>query len=135
MTTKTFVNVPVHNLTQSMALFSQLGFTFTPHVTDDTAACMVVGEDSYVMLLTHDKCKIFTPKALYDATQSIDVLVALSAESRANVDDMVRQAVAAGGMTSSASQEHSFMYGHGLQDLDGHMWDVFSLDPSAIPQG
>ena len=95
MATKMFVNIPVHDLKQSMEFFAKLGFTFNPHFTDDTAACMVVGEDSYVMLLTHDKFKIFTPKVICDATKSTEVLVALSAESRANVDDMVRKAVAA----------------------------------------
>ena len=135
MATKMFVNVPVHDLKQSMEFFAKLGFTFNPHFTDDTAACMVVGEDSYVMLLTHDKFKIFTPKAICDATKSTEVLVALSAESRDNVDDMVRKAVAAGGTTCSAPQDHGFMYGHGFQDLDGHIWEVFYMDPSAIHQG
>ena len=87
------------------------------------------------MLLTHDKFKIFTPKVICDATKSTEVLVALSAESRANVDDMVRKAVAAGGTTYSAPQDHGFMYGHGFQDLDGHLWEVFYMDPSAIHQG
>ena len=135
MATKMFVNIPVHDLKQSMEFFAQLGFTFHPHFTDDTAACMVVGADSYVMLLTHDKFKIFTPKVMCDATHSTEVLVALSAESRANVDDMVRKAVAAGGTTYSAPQDHGLMYGHGFQDLDGHLWEVFSMEPSAIPQG
>ena len=135
MPTKMFVNFPVHDLKQSMEFFAKLGFTFNPQFTDDTAACMVVGEDSYVMLLTHDKFKIFTPKALCDAATSTEVLVALSAESRANVDDMVRKAVAAGGTTYSAPQDHGFMYGHGFQDLDGHIWEVFYMDPSAIHQG
>jgi uncharacterized protein len=135
MPTKMFVNFPVHDLKQSMEFFAKLGFTFNPQFTDDTAACMVVGEDSYVMLLTHDKFKIFTPKALCDAATSTEVLVALSAESRANVDAMVRQAVAAGGTTYSEPQDHGFMYGHGFQDLDGHLWEVFYMDPSAIQQG
>ena len=135
MATKMFVNFPVHDLKQSMEFFTKLGFTFNPQFTDDTAACMVVGEDSYVMLLTHDKFKIFTPKALCDAAKSTEVLVALSAESRANVDDMVRKAVAAGGTIYSEPQDHGFMYGHGFQDLDGHMWEVFYMDPSAIHQG
>ena len=135
MPTKMFVNFPVHDLKQSMEFFAKLGFTFNPQFTDDTAACMVVGEDSYVMLLTHDKFKIFTPKALCDAATSTEVLVALSAESRANVDDMVRKAVAAGGTTYSEPQDHGFMYGHSFQDLDGHIWEVFYMDPSAIHQG
>jgi uncharacterized protein len=135
MATKIFVNLPVKDLKKSIEFFTKLGFTFNPQFTDDTAACMVVGKDSYVMLLTHDKFKIFTPKALCDAAKSTEVLVALSAESRANVDDMVRKAVAAGGTTYSEPQDHGFMYGHGFQDLDGHMWEVLYMDPSAIHQG
>src|SRR5215472_5656230 len=131
MATKMFVNLPVHELKKSMEFFSQLGFTFNPQFTDDTAACMVVGEDSYVMLLTHNKFKIFTPKAICDATQSTEVLVALSAASRDNVDDIVRKAVAAGGTTYSEPQEHGFMYGHGFQDLDGHIWESVFIEPNA----
>jgi len=135
MATKMFVNLPVKDLQKSMEFFTKLAFTFNPQFTDETAACMVVGADSFVMLLTHDKFKLFTPKVICDATQSTEVLVAVSTESRDTVDDMVRKAVAAGGTTYSDPQDHGFMYGHGFQDLDGHIWEVFSMEPSAIPQG
>jgi len=96
---------------------------------------MMVSEDIFVMLLTHDKFKTFTPKTICDATKSTEVLVCLSAASRENVNAMVRKAVAAGGTTYNAPQDHGFMYGHGFQDLDGHIWELFYMEPSAIHQG
>jgi predicted lactoylglutathione lyase len=135
MATKIFVNLPVQDLQKSMAFFTKLDFTFNAQFTDETAACMVVSEDIYVMLLTHEKFKMFTPKAICDATKSTEVLVCLSCESREHVNDMVRKAVGSGGTTYNAPQDHGFMYGHGFQDLDGHIWEVIYMEPSAIHQG
>ena len=135
MATKIFVNLPVQDLKKSMEFFTKLDFTFNAQFTDETAACMVVSEDIYVMLLTHDKFKTFTPKVICDATKSTEVLVCLSAESRENVNALVRQAVAAGGTTYNAPQDHGFMYGHGFQDLDGHIWELVYMEPEAIKQG
>jgi predicted lactoylglutathione lyase len=87
------------------------------------------------MLLTEAMFQSFTPKTLCDATQSSEVLVALSSESREAVDDMVRKAVAAGGSTYNEPQDHGFMYGHGFQDLDSHIWEFFYMDPSTANQG
>jgi predicted lactoylglutathione lyase len=115
-----------------MGFFSKLGFTFNSQFTDATAACMVVGEDIYVMLLTQNKFKSFTPKQVCDATKSTEVLVCLSAESRAEVDQLVRKAVAAGGTTYKQPEDHGFMYGHGFQDLDGHIWELAYMDASAM---
>lgn len=134
MATKIFVNLPVRNLDQSVAFFTKLGFSFNAQFTDKTAACMTVGEDIFVMLLTHDKFKTFTAKAICDATKSTEVLVCLSSESREKVDDMVRKATAAGGTTYNEPQDHGFMYGHGFQDLDGHIWEIIYMEPSAIKQ-
>ena len=132
MATKIFVNLPVKDLKQSIEFFTKLGYTFNPQFTDETATCMIVAEDIYVMLLTHDKFKTFTPKKICDATKSTEVLVCLSCESRAQVDEQVRKAVAAGGTTYNEPQDHGFMYGHGFQDLDGHIWELMWMDPNAI---
>lgn len=132
MARKIFVNLPVKNLNQSVEFFTQLGFTFNAQFTDETATCMIVGEDIFVMLLTEDKFKMFTPKAICDATKSTEVLVCLSSESREAVDDMVHKAVAAGGTTYNEPQDHGFMYAHGFQDLDGHIWETMYMDPSAV---
>ncbi|MBD1851459.1 VOC family protein [Leptolyngbya sp. FACHB-711] len=131
MSTQIFVNLPVKNLKQSIEFFTQLGFQFNPEFTDETATCMIVSENIFVMLLTHEKFKTFTPNAICDATQSTEVLVCLSAQSRAKIDEMVRQAVAFGGTTYKEPQDHGFMYGHGFQDLDGHIWELVYMEPSA----
>ena len=128
MTTKIFVNLPVKDLDKSIEFFTELGFTFNPDFTDETATCMIVSEDIFVMLLTHGKFKTFTPKEICDATKSTEVLVCLSSESREKVDEMVRRAVASGGTTYNEPQDHGFMYAHGFQDLDGHIWELISMD-------
>ena len=134
MSTQIFVNLPVRNLNQSIEFFTQLGFQFNPQFTDETATCIIVSENIFVMLLTHEKFKTFTPNAICDATQSTEVLTCLSVESRAKVDEMVRKAVAAGGTTHNEPQDHGFMYGHGFQDLDGHIWELVYMEPNAIEQ-
>src|SRR6266513_498198 len=134
MSTKIFVNLPVRDLNKSVAFFTKLGVKFNAQFPDETATYMIVGEDIYVMLLTHAKFKTFTPKKICDATKSTEVLVCLSSESREKVDEMVRKAVAAGGTTYNEPQDHGFMYGHGFQDLDSHIWEVIFMEPSAVNQ-
>lgn len=134
MATKIFVNLPVKDLNKSVAFFTKLGYTFNPQFTDDTATCMIVSDDIFVMLLTHPKFAAFTPKPISDATKATEVLVCLSVESRAKVDEMVRNAVGAGGSTHSQPQDHGFMYGHGYTDLDGHIWELVYLQPEAAAQ-
>jgi predicted lactoylglutathione lyase len=131
MATQIFVNLPIKNLKQSMEFFTALGFKFNMQFTDDTATCMVVSDTIFVMLLTEDKFKTFTPKAICDATKSSEVLICLSMDSRDKVNEMVRNAVAAGGSTYSDPQDHGFMYGHGFQDLDGHIWELIYMEPGA----
>ena len=131
MTTKIFVNLPVKNLNESIRFFTQLGYSFNPQFTDETTTCMIVSDDIYVMLLTAEKFQTFTPKAICDATKSTEVLVCLSCESRANVDDMVGKAISAGGTTYNEPQDHGFMYAHGFQDLDRHIWELIYMEPSA----
>ncbi len=134
MATKIFVNLPVKDLNKSIEFFTKLGYTFNPQFTDETATCMIISDDIFAMLLTHDKFKTFTPKKICDATKSTEALVCLSCESREQVDDMVRKAVAAGGSTYNKPQDHGFMYGHGYQDLDGHIWELMWMDPNAVNQ-
>ncbi len=132
MNTKIFVNLPVKDLDRSVGFFTKLGYKFNPQFTDETAACMIISEDIYAMLLTHAKFAEFTPNAIVDAKQGTEVLVALSCESREAVKDLVRDAVAAGGNIYAESQDHGFMYQHGFQDPDGHIWELFYMDPSAV---
>ena len=134
MATKIFVNLPVNDLKKSIAFFTKLGFEFNPQFTDETATCMIVADDIFVMLLTEAKFKTFTPKAICDATKSTEVLVCLAIKSREKVNEMVRKAVAGGGTIHAKPKDHGFMYQHGFQDLDGHIWEIIHMDPDAIKQ-
>jgi predicted lactoylglutathione lyase len=126
-----FINLPVRDLRKAMDFFGQLGFTFNAQFTDETAACMIVSENIFVMFLTENKFKTFTPKQIGDATKSTEVLLCLSSASRDEVNEMVRKAVSAGGTTYREPEDHGFMYGHGFQDLDGHLWELAFMEPSA----
>ncbi len=128
-----FVNLPIADMQKSQAFFKQLGYTFNPDFTNDQGACMVVGDNLYVMLLVKDFFQGFTGKPVADATQSTEVLVCLSCESRAEVDDLVARAVAAGGSAPRPPQDYGFMYGHGFEDLDGHIWELAYMEPGAKP--
>lgn len=134
MPTQIFVNLPVRDLKKSIEFFTRLGYTFNAQFTDDTATCMIVSDTIYVMLLTHEKFRGFTPLPICDATKSTEVLIALNCDCRERVDEIVRKAVAAGGSTYNQPQDHGFMYGHGFKDPDGHIWEHFWMDPAAINQ-
>ena len=133
MARKIFVNLPVKDLPRSKRFFEALGFSFNPQFTNEQGACMVISEDSYAMLLTEPFFQGFTKKPVADATLSTEVLVCLSCESREEVDELVRKALAAGGRAPNPVQDHGFMYGHGFEDPDGHVWELTWMDPAAAP--
>jgi len=127
-----FVNLAVKNLEKSKAFFAALGYTFNEKFTDANAACMVIQEGSiHAMLLVEDFFKTFTDKSLTDTSKSTEVLLCLSCENRAEVDEMVAKAVATGGTVPRKPQDYGFMYSHGFQDLDGHLWELVYMDPNA----
>ena len=132
MTRKIFVNLPVKDLKRSMSFFKELGFQFNPQFTDETAACMVIADDIYAMLLTHAKFKTFTKKEIADTTRFAEELTALSFESKAKVDDLLERALKAGAIESGELQDYGFMYGRSFDDLDGHTWEIFWMDPNHI---
>lgn len=134
MTKMLFVNLPVKDLAKSKAFYEALGFENNPTFSDDTAACMVVSDAIYVMLLTHEKWKSFTDKAIPDAKTSAQVMLAISCDSREAVDDMIKRAASAGGTPDcNPKQDYPFMYGRDFEDLDGHVWEPNWFDMSAIP--
>lgn len=133
MARKIFVNLPIKDMKRSQAFFSALGFSFNPQFTNEQGACMVITEDIYAMLLVEPFFQTFTKKAIADAQKSTEVLVCLSCESRAEVDELVQKALAAGGKAPNAPQDHGFMYGHGFEDPDGHIWELMWMDPGAVP--
>ncbi len=129
---KLFVNLRVNDLARSMAFFSALGFSFNKQFTDDNAACMVVSEESYFMLLTDAFFRRFTTKEPVDTSRHIEGMFAFSCDSRAEVDTLMEKAMAAGGTPAMPVQDHGFMYAHSFHDLDGHHWEVLWMDPTTI---
>ena len=134
MATKIFVNLPVQDLKKSMAFFRQIGYSFNPQFTDDTAACMVISEDIYAMLLTHEKFSQFTPKKIADSSQTTEVLVCLSCESKDAVNALVDKALTVGATEARDPQDYGFMFGRSFNDLDGHIWEIMWMDESAVQQ-
>ncbi len=132
MSTQIFVNLPVKDLDRAVTFFTHLGFSFDPRFTNVNATCMIVSGDIFVMLLVEPFFQTFTPKPISDAHKSTEVLLCLSRESRAAVDDMAAKAVAAGGTTPNPPKDHGFMYQHGFQDLDGHLWELVFMEPGAM---
>jgi len=129
---KIFVNLAVRNLDQSVAFYRQLGFSFNPQFTDETATCMIIADDIFAMLLTHEKFAMFTSKPIADAKVTTEVLTALALDSREEVDAMTAAAIAAGGREPRAAQDHGFMYSRAFEDPDGHIWEPFWMDPAAV---
>ena len=126
-----FVNLPVADLPKATAFYERIGATKNPQFSDDTASCMVFSDTIYVMLLTHDKFRHFTPKKIADARTSSEVLIALSAESRDGVDAMVGSAAQGGKPDPAPKQDLGFMYSRSFEDPDGHIWEVFWMDVEA----
>ena len=132
MAKQIYVNLPVNDLKRSIEFFSNLGFTFNPQFTDETAACMVISDEAFVMLLSEPFFKTFTKHAQCDTSNATEALLALSCESRAEVDTIVRKAIDAGGKHAMDPIDHGFMYGWSFYDLYGHHWEVLWMDPKAI---
>ncbi|MFF9017474.1 VOC family protein [Streptomyces sp. NPDC014870] len=129
-----FVNLPVKDLETTKGFWSKLGYSFNPQFSDDTTACLVISDTIFAMLLTEAKFKEFTKpgKELVDATKSTEVLLTLSAESRAKVDELADGALAAGGSAAKEPLDFGSMYGRSFSDPDGHHWEVMWMDPAAI---
>jgi hypothetical protein len=135
LSTKIFINLPVKDLDKTMAFYKALGFTFNPQFTDETAACMVISEENYAMLLTHEKFKGFSNMPIPDAHKSTGLMVAIALDNREAVDRMMTQALAAGGGEPRPAMDMGFMYNRTFSDPDGHRWEPFFMDMSAMPKG
>lgn len=131
MTKSIFINLPVKNLEKSKAFYEALGFTNNPQFTDQTAACMVVSETINIMLLTHEKWQTFTARPI-PASDSSEVLLAITCDTKTQVDEMLKRAQSQGGIADvNPAQDHGFMVSRSFADLDGHVWEAFWMDMSA----
>jgi uncharacterized protein len=131
---KIFVNLPVKDLKRSVDFFTQLGFTFDQRFTNDNATCMILSDEAFVMLLVEDYFKTFTKKSVADARAGNEAILAFSADSKEEVDQMADKALASGGQAAMDPQDHGFMYVRSFQDPDGHHWEVAWMDPKALEQ-
>ncbi len=132
MSTNVFINLPVKDLDKSIEFFTKLGFQFNPQFTDKNATCMIISDKCFVMLLVEDFFSTFTNKQIIDATKNIEVINSLSFESKEKVDEIAEKAIAAGAIIPKEADDKGFMYQRSFLDLDGHLWEVFYMDPSAI---
>ncbi|WP_020178662.1 VOC family protein [Methylopila sp. M107] len=131
-----FINLPVTDLAKSIAFYKAVGATQNLQFSDDTAACMVLSEQIHVMLLTHAKFRQFTTREIPDAKKSAQALIAINRDSKEAVDKAVADATAAGGGADpTPTQDLGFMYGRSYDDPDGHIWEVFWMDPAAVQGG
>jgi len=128
-----YANLPVRDLERSVDFFAALGFSFNPKFTDENAAAMIVNDNTSVMLLKESFFAGFTPKAICNAREATEVLLAISLDSREEVDDFVSKAVAAGAREVGEATDHGFMYERGFTDLDGHNWGPFWMDEAQFP--
>jgi len=133
MSTQIFVNLPVRDLDKAKAFFNALGYAVNPQFTDANAACLVISDTIYVMLLVEPFFQGFTRKPLCDARTHTEVLLCLSVDSRSDVDAMVAKALAAGGREPMEAKDYGFMYQRGFEDLDGHLWEVVHMDENGPP--
>lgn len=131
MIKQTFLTLPVADVAKSLAFFKALGFTHNPQFSDDSAACIVINDTMSVMLGTHAKFREFTPKAICDTSQAVEVLISLGCDSRERVDELVAKALAAGGTTYDKPEDFGFMYTHSFVDLDGHGWGVLYMSETS----
>jgi predicted lactoylglutathione lyase len=129
-----FPNIAVDDLERSVAFFTELGFTFDERFTDETATAMIVNDQAVVMLMVKDRFQDFTKKELADPKAQTEAILALSAESREDVDRFADKALAAGGSPANEPMEMDFMYGRSFQDPDGHQWEIFWMDMSVFEQ-
>jgi predicted lactoylglutathione lyase len=133
MSTILFVNLPVADLGRATRFYGDLGYSVNPRFSDETAACIVIDDGHlYLMLLTHAAYARFTSKSIVDAATSSEMILSISADDRAAVDDLAERALAAGGGPSAAPADLGFMYSRSFQDPDGHLWEVAHLDMSAV---
>ena len=130
-----FVNLPVADLERSKAFFAALGFAYNPAFTDESAACMPVGEQAFVMLLSREKFAEFSKLPIADPAPHTLALYCFSVSSREEVDAVSAAALAAGGAEADDAEDYGFMYSRSFYDLDGHGWQVMWMDPAAAAQG
>ncbi|WP_327131957.1 VOC family protein [Streptomyces sp. NBC_01343] len=132
MPTMIFVNLPVKDIEAAKAFWVKLGYSFNPQFSDEQTGCLVISDTIFAMLMTEARFKDFATKEVADATKTTEVMLALSAESREQVDEVVGAALGAGATEPRPAQDLGFMYGRAFEDLEGHVWEYVWMDPAAV---
>ncbi|MER6776365.1 MULTISPECIES: VOC family protein [unclassified Streptomyces] len=132
MPTMIFVNLPVKDIEAAKAFWVKLGYSFNPQFSDEQTGCLVISDTIFAMLMTEARFKDFATKEVADATKTTEVMLALSAESREQVDEVVGAALEAGATEPRPAQDLGFMYGRAFEDLEGHVWEYVWMDPAAV---
>ncbi len=132
MNSKLFVNLAIKDLEKTKQFYTKLGFSFNTQFSNEEGVCMIIGPDNYVMLLTEKLFKTFTTKEICDTSRSNEALISISMESKQAVDEMLNKVAAAGGKQPKPAVDEGFMYSGDFEDLDGHAWGVFWMDPTSI---
>ncbi len=132
MATNIFLNLPVKDLNKSIEFFTKLGYTFNQQFTDSNATCMIISDTIYVMLLVESYFKTFTTKEIANTKTTVEAILVLSAESKEAVDKLVDTAISAGAVQTKDPQDHGFMYSRTFEDLDGHVWEIFWMNPNHV---
>lgn len=135
MPTKIYVNLPVKDLARSTEFFNKLGFSFDKQFSNDKAGCLIISNDIYAMLITEPFFRSFTTKELADTSKTTEAIVALEVDTRQQVDEMAARALESGGSPASEPMEQDGMYERSFADPDGHLWEVFHMDPATVPAG
>jgi predicted lactoylglutathione lyase len=127
-----FVNLPVRDLAASIRFYQAIGCEQNHQFSNEQAAMMVWSESISFMLLTHDYFRTFTPRAIADAQAVTEVLLAISCETRHEVDAVTRAAAETGGTADvRAPQDLGFMYSRAFADPDGHIFEPVWMDVAA----
>ena len=134
MATQIFLNLPVKDLNKSIEFFTRLGYTFNPQFTDEKATCMIISETILVMLLVEPFFQSFTKKEIVDTSKAMECIICLSAENKDAVNNIVDKALAAGAIIRDPATDYGWMYQHSFNDLDGHHWEYFWMDPAGPPK-
>jgi len=134
MAKQIYLNLPIKDLEKTKEFFAKLGLEFNQQFSDENAACLIIGENIYAMLLVEKYFKTFIKKEISDSKKYTEIITALSVESKERVDELVDKAIEAGGRELREPQDHGFMYGRAFEDLDGHIWEVFYMNESKMPK-
>ena len=133
--TSIFVNLPTTDLDRSKAFYEALGFSINPLFTDENAACVVLGDNLYFMVLTREYLGTFTDKEIIDPRTQAQVSIALTRDSREAVDEVLAKGLAAGGSEPREAQDYGFMYSRDLEDPDGNILGFLFMEPAAAEKG